>query len=334
MGGLKKLKRHFLSQLEKGINLSDEELREYAKRRRWKIPLYTGKLKDEWVSLARFNRIVHRPRNYVTGLVYRMGLIQTDLAIVEEGRDWRHVNDGNMGFLVGVDTATRKVCAIPMRGKSVEDYKDVLDKLLTGGHFPRIHRLVSDNDRGIASPKVYNYIMERFGVPITYMKLRHKAYLAERMIREIRNDLSQALLKTGYRPRKWLDIVQNIVKRMNGRPGNEGGQAPKDVTDSNFYRFLDTKLGTDSTFFTNTSSIDSRSLSSNPAVVRAIWKLAIGDTVLVSAKHMPSEMRRRGRKFFKPTKFGAFFDKKFTIKEQKLRSALKPDILVPGTTPI
>lgn len=326
----RRLRSYFLRSLKRGITLKPEQIEAYARRNKLNIPPQLKKLRDEWVSLARFDRIVHKRSKFATGIIFRMGLIQTDLALMENGREWREANNGNIGFFVGVDTATRKVCALPMRGKSVEDYKEVLGKMITGGYFPKVHRIISDNDRGIASPQVSEALEEQFGIPITYLKLRHKAYLAERTIKEIRWHLSQSLLSTGYNPTDWSGPLSRIVRRMNSKPIENTQFRPAQITSENFSRFLDERLGTDSSFYTNTSSIDGRTFSESSTTSK-LWKFSVGDTVLISAKLMPQEMRKRGRKFYKPTKHGAYFEQKYIITAQKLRSALDPNILLPGT---
>lgn len=329
---LKKAKKFFLRQVRRGDGTSSREVRVEAKKRKWLVSDKDLKdLKQNWIALAKFSKPRHRPKDFITGSTFKLGLIQTDLAFVHSETEWRAKNQGFQGFFLAVDTATLKVAALPMRGKTSQEYLSILKRLLKGNFFPRIRQFVSDKDLGITAKIVSETLMTEFGIPITFQKVRHKAYLAERMIREVKKELYQVLeSRGGDEPRDWRPFLKKIIARLNSRPVGGTQFAPDDVTRSNFYDFLDQRLKTDSSFFANTSQIDSEALNSRK-LVRRLWKFQKGEKVLVNARLMPGEVRKLGRTFYKSTRHGAYFDEPFIVTRLRLRRILESDALVPGT---
>ena len=329
---MKRAKKFFLSNLKEGKLLTTRELKAEAERKKWEVSGRELKdIKKNWIALAKFEKPIHRPKQFATGFVFRLGNVQTDLAFVRKDREWVAQNQGFVAFLVAVDTATLKVAAIPMKGRTSDDYLAALKKLITGNFFPVIRRLVSDKDQGIASKVVVDTIKSEFGISISFQKIRHKAYLAERMIREVKRRLFMSFAASGDKPCDWRPRLQKVVESLNSRQVSETSFAPKDVIPSNFYTFLDQRLKTNSSFFANTSKIDSEALNS-AKLSKSIWKFKKGDRVLVNAKLMPGEMRKLGRTFYKPSRFGGYFDQPFIVTRLRLRRILERDSLVPGIT--
>ena len=326
---ISKLRNYYLNGLKRGNHFSVAQLKKQVAKKGWRVNAREiSSLARHWTVIAKFSQSKLRPKYFPTQMVFRPGLIQIDLGFIfQKERNWVRANKGYTSILLGLDTTTNKICVVPMKTRKSKAFLKALKEIIA--YFPHVHRFLSDKERGIHTKKVTDVLKNKYGIPITFIDRRNKAYLAERAIAIVRQKLMKTLYARGFKPEPWTDLVQKIVSKMNSSPVKGTSFSPNQIHGKNLVKFLDEKLGRDSTYFTNLSSLDSRSVGDRRAREK-LWKFKVGDAVLIASRLSKSYQRRVGRGYYKTTKHGSFLPEKHAIHRCKLRAALKPNVLVPG----
>lgn len=324
-----KLRKFYLNGLKRGDHLSVAQLKAQVAKKEWRVkPRDVSRLARHWTVLAKFSQSKLRPKYFPTQMVFKPGLVQIDLGFIfQKEEDWVKANRGYTSIFLAIDTTTNRICVVPMKSRKSAEFLRSFKKIIS--FFPHVHRFLSDKERGIRSKKVLEALKNKYGIPLTFVDRRNKAYLAERAIAIIRQKLMKTLHARGFRPEPWTGLVQKIVAKMNSSPVKGTSFSPNQIHSKNLARFLDEKLSRDSSYFVNLSSLDSKSVS-DPKARKKLWKYKVGDAVLITTRLSQSYQRRVGRGYYKTTKHGSFLPEKFAIHRCKLRAALKPNILVPG----
>ncbi len=177
------LRSHFISNVRKGILLTNPQLISAARKR--KITPFSAsqaaKLRASWLPTA-VRRSSRKVKTYQTTLP-KLGDVQIDFAFFKEQH--RRFNKGARGFLACVETATYRIAILPFNDRTLKSYERAVVELVEGGHFSSLTNLYSDREAAVFSQRFQDSIKAKYGVRVRYLSRGSKAFLAEGVIRQI-----------------------------------------------------------------------------------------------------------------------------------------------------
>ena len=119
---MEQLKTHFLNNVKKGIVLSVKELQDYCLKRRLDCPrdalVY---LRHSWKFLAAHTGGYHKRRPaYMGMMVPKYGMLMLDF--FEFHKRLKRFNEQKVGFIIGQECLSQKVCCVPVPNKSAKSW--------------------------------------------------------------------------------------------------------------------------------------------------------------------------------------------------------------------
>ena len=141
------------------------------------------------------------------------------------------INRGYVYILILIDCFTKKVWAAPMKNKTKEASADAFYSILKNfDQFPK--HIITDGGLEFFNSSVQK-LFHTFGINHYKSPTRTnwKASMAERAIQTIKSRLEKIFDQRGNR--KWIDLLDDIIKNYNKTPHRMIGMAPQDVTDEN-----------------------------------------------------------------------------------------------------
>lgn len=324
------IERWFAKQISKGRDVSVEEIRKYAKNRKF-LDLASDEEAMKQIRRSnlpswRFSRggaRKNRSQEWQTVTLPRLGIISMDLAFFEDSLK-RH-NAGFEGALVCCDIMTNRRAAIPVKNKSMNTFEDAVEILVKGNLFPEISTLLSDREAAVASAKFRKKIKDDYLIDIFFLRRHSKSYSAEQSIGWLKREISIVLEQTNSL--RWIDVVDTIIARWNREkiPGTDF--ARDEVDESNFLEFMDQLYNLkDSSLSFNSRSIDYKTFLDADWRRELFGGFVVGQRIHVLQKSLLSE---KARTFYKTSRKGYFSSKVHVIVAAKLRST-KKNKLIPG----
>jgi Integrase core domain len=152
-------------------------------------------------------------------------LWQADIA---EMQPYSRENNGNRYILMVIDCYSKYLWAEPLKSKSAEDVYQVMKSIVE-----RVKKIPKNlqTDHGT---EFYN---KRFSQLMKKYKINHystystkKAAIVERVIRTIKGWLYREFSAQGNN--RWIDILDNITKKYNGRIHRTTGMKPIDIKEN------------------------------------------------------------------------------------------------------
>jgi hypothetical protein len=192
-------------------------------------------------------------------------------------------NKGYRYLLVGVDTFSRRVFAMPIKSKSFADVKDGFERLFASmPYLPQ--QIFSDRGKEFMSHDISNYFLE-IGVPKYKAEASNiKAAFAERMLRTIKNRLYKYFSEKNTT--NWISVLPKILNAINHSVCRSTGMRPVDIDEHNaseiwerLYAPLVRDYGNHNPAAASSSS--SKKMSPPPPPPRAVL-FAKGDDVRIS----------------------------------------------------
>ena len=318
----KKLKNYFERQIKLGNLLKTEQLKQYAKNRKLKVSSkFIRNIRNIVLPTVLFKPPINI-KVYQTITVDRIGLLSMDYAYYPKPRlNWARFNKGAVGYLMINCNATHKRHAVPMKGRTSEEFEKVLDNVCRGNIFPAIRTIMSDRETAITSRKFKKKMFDKYGVRFSFITRYNKAWASEAAIHDVKTSLSRAMTNNG---KKWIDVLEEVIASHNRTKIDGTSYSPNEINVNNFYEFINEQHEfKEATMAYNTNSIDSRSIL-DKKWIKQLFKFYLNERVLASNYAL------KGREVFgKQSVDGTFSKTPFIIKRAKLRHT-KKNTLVPG----
>lgn len=194
------------------------------------VPSYSAKITEFLRSHdlhSKYRRIVKKkfPRRRVIAR-FPFEVFMADL--IEYQPD-RFVNRGYKFILLVIDCFTKMIYVAPMKRKTKEWSADAFESIFKNfDRFPV--NLVTDGGKEFFNSNVQK-VFEVYGINHYKSKTKMKAMVAERAIRTIKTRLEKYFRVAGKR--KWIDVIDQIVKNYNLTPHSATGYPPLEVNDEN-----------------------------------------------------------------------------------------------------
>jgi len=205
---------------------------------------------------------------------------------------------------------TQKTCIKPVKNRKTDSWEKIIEYFLTQ-FFDRVRIVISDRETALISTHFRKKMKTRLGIDWHFMRGKHKAFLAERMIRHFKTKFSQALMANST-SRNWIQYIEPLMKHFNSQKRTGTTFVRSKIDENNFLQVLDQLHGTkDSSLLFNLIDIEhfpKRSLADK------IFKFKLGDFVLI----------RRGKEknaFSKPSMIGGFSETPFRVKRRLLKDS-------------
>jgi len=318
-----RVRRHFLSSLERGKVLSLDKLRDWVRRKRLRgvTEGRLRRLRQYWKEISKFGTRGGRPRHYQSIQIPKLGTVQMDGGYFERGS--KANNDGMIGFLLFVSASTGLLHALPMANRTIPEYVRLMKSFMKRNPFPAVDTLQSDKERAVVSDEVGAFLAAR-GVSLQLLTSKRKAFLAERAIRTVKTQLSMVMERR--RSKRWVDWLSAVIDNLNDSKAYGTTFNKRDVNRKNFLKFLDERFQTsDHTMSYSGSAVDF------DAVKMAGWADKIfafspGAKVLVSY----TALQERKKRDVKRSQLGSYSEEEHRVTRAFLKSDSKGD-LVPGT---
>ena len=129
-----------------------------------------------------------------------------------------------------IDAFSRYGYCIPLKTKSGPNTVAALEKwLLSLNHFPKF--IYSDAGTEFTSTRAKNLFRSR-GISHFILGGQHKAAIVERFQRTIKTNLEMYFHRN--HTKRWIDVIQSIVKNYNSRYHRSIGMAPADINYNNY----------------------------------------------------------------------------------------------------
>ena len=208
------VRKEFLRRARQGVILNAKDLAKFARVKGLKPPSesWLKTLRHEWKSLAMHAR-TSQPSHYMTTSIPRFGILFLDL--MEFHPNLRNFNNGCGAAIVGQETVSQKITAIPVKNKSSQSWEDGVRQMLDGS-YGELTTVVSDRDAAVTSLKFREAVQRKYGIRWTFLVNRSKSYHSERCIRYLKDRLSQAMQQSGSK--RWVDSLEQVVRDYNSRP--------------------------------------------------------------------------------------------------------------------
>ncbi len=159
---------------------------------------------------------------------YPYDVCMADLAFFNQP-EYVRANGGIKYILVFIDVFTKMCFVEPMKDKYAITTLMAMEKIFN--RLPDLPRHMITDD----GTEFYNFHMKNFfdknQVNHYSIRGRHKACVAERMIRTLKSRLEKYFWEN--KTRRYIDVLQQIVDNYNNTPHRSIGMAPKDVNLSN-----------------------------------------------------------------------------------------------------
>lgn len=98
--------------------------------------------------------------------------------------DKKRVNDGHVGFILGVEGLSGQLAVVPVRNATTKSWERACRQMLESSSFNSIHTFMSDRDSAVknnsASGGLRGRLKAEFGISWHFLGGRHKASRAER----------------------------------------------------------------------------------------------------------------------------------------------------------
>ena len=195
------------------------------------IPNYSSKILDflrthETSSVHK--RIIRKFRRRKTISYFPYDLCMADLAFFN-GAGMARANNGFKYVLVFIDVFSKMCYVEPMKDKQA---------MTTLVAFENIFRKIPDLPNHLVTDEgteFYNWHVQQLfkesGINHYSLRGRHKASVAERMIRTLKGRIEKYLWE--HKTKRYIDVLQSIVNNYNQTPHRSIGMAPKNVNLSN-----------------------------------------------------------------------------------------------------
>lgn len=317
------LEKFFLTHVSKGVVLSVEDLMKVAKKKKssWKRPSRSKlrHLRKQWKFIAMHSRYV-KPSHFMTNSFPRYGVIMLDFANFQEKRS--RFNQGNKGFIVGVECVSQKLACVPCKDKTRASWKNAISDMLQNS-FPRAHRLITDRDTAVTGKAFQQWLKETYKVDISFLRSRSKAFLSERMIRFLKERLSIALKANALDGDKnksfkfnWIQFVPDIVQTYNREKVTGTNIKRVDVDHQNFWDVLKQKWKAKEPL--TLMSLLTETKMPRP-ISDAVFKYDQGQKVMLARD---ANYKLKESKFKKRSVTGSFGPEIYTISNRRLKSSM------------
>ena len=132
-------------------------------------------------------------------------------------------------IMVFIDVLSKKLHCEPL--KSLKDFDSVIaiEKYLR--ILPDIPKFFVTDQGGEFCNRKANHLFQTKGIKHYSLKGKHKAAIAERVIRTLKSRLEKYFWQ--YKTRNWIDVLSQFVKNYNNTPHRSIGTTPNSVTEKN-----------------------------------------------------------------------------------------------------
>ena len=159
---------------------------------------------------------------------YPYEVCMADLAFFNQP-EYVRANGGVKYILVFIDVFTKMCFVEPMKDKYGITTLIAMEKIFN--RLPDVPKQMITDD----GTEFYNFHLEKFfeknDVNHYSIRGRHKACVAERMIRTLKSRLERYFFEN--KTKRYIDVLQQMVDNYNSTPHRSIGMAPKDVNLSN-----------------------------------------------------------------------------------------------------
>jgi len=195
------------------------------------IPSYSSKI----TQFLRLNETssLHKPirKNYKrrkTIAYYPYDVCMADLAFYNS-RDYAHANGGIKYILVFIDVFTKMCYVEPMKDKNAITTLMALENIFR--RLPDVPKHFITDDGTEFYNKYVNDFLETQSVIHYSLRGRHKASVAERMIKTMKGRLEKYFWHN--KSKRYVDILQQVIDNYNRTPHRSIGMAPVSVNFEN-----------------------------------------------------------------------------------------------------
>ena len=175
----------FKSELSQGRLLTYKELADFARDTQLTVSAkYLRHLRQKVLATA-VHKPLKRPAHWMTIQHPQLGLFSSDYA--EYQKKWKRWNGGNVGFIVLVNNATGLWSIKPVKGKDGRTYRAAIKAFARESDLVSLHTILTDREPAIwKSPESFQADMKReYGIDFQFLRRWHKAFAAERAVRDI-----------------------------------------------------------------------------------------------------------------------------------------------------
>ena len=141
----------------------------------------------------------------------------------------RPQNDNFKYIMVLIDVFSKRAWAAPMKKINEFDATIAMESMLN--QVPEIPQtIITDKGTEYYNSKM-KALFDRFGIKHYSIRGRHKACVAERFIRTLKNRLERYFWAN--KTRRWIDVIQDFIDNYNSTYHRSIKMAPNDVNESN-----------------------------------------------------------------------------------------------------
>ena len=298
------MERRYLEQARQGIVMSPQDLLTWGKKQKHtqqqQLPTraWLQNMRLKFAETAAFAS-AKKPQTFMAPSFTRWGTVMIDLGMYGDNAKTRWHNKGCGAFILGVECISKKLCVVPVSDKASASWQQAIT-IMVETEFDGVSVVLSDREAALTSATFRKAMQANFGVDIRHLKTRHKAFLAERYIRFVKERLSTAMRFNKPKDLNWTRHAVTLVKEFNSRVIEGTNVRRNDVNKNNYMHLLSQLMNVaDPDVVMNMSTSANHSLR----VQKALWRYAVGDLVLLLKGLTAGE---KATTFAKPSVWGRF----------------------------
>jgi hypothetical protein len=172
------LDKFFVDNFRRTVKVSVRQMAAFADKKG--IP-YTMSYLREMRSRFKFSAIAaqyRKPHHYMSFAIAKYGLVHLDYAVFHP--EHKRQNGGHGGFIVGRESISQQLCVHPVRNGTTKSWEEAVVAMVEG-KFNAVRVFCTDRDTALKNPDFKADMKKRFGVSWLNLKVRSKAFLAERV---------------------------------------------------------------------------------------------------------------------------------------------------------
>ena len=139
-----------------------------------------------------------------------------------------HKNHGYKYVLVCIDGYSKYLMARKLKSKSATEVTHAMKDIIQTYGAPK--HICADRGTEFTNAIFRTNILDKYDIDMYHMDSANKAVLAERAIRDIKEDI---MVPFNQSRGVWFDLIDGAVRRHNARKNRDTGYAPKDIWDNN-----------------------------------------------------------------------------------------------------
>ena len=139
-----------------------------------------------------------------------------------------HKNRGYKYVLVCIDGYSKYLMARRLKSKSATEVTHAMKDIIQTYGPPK--HICSDRGTEFTNAIFRTNILDKYDITMYHMDSANKAVLAERAIRDIKEDI---MVPFNQSKGVWFDLIDGAVRRHNARKNRDTGYAPTDIWNNN-----------------------------------------------------------------------------------------------------